>query len=311
MTKIAHYTLFAPAKINLGLRVLGRSPSGYHFLQTVFHTIAVADCLRIRVQPHAAARTTVSCSDPALPCGADNSAHRAVHLLRALGAPLGQVTVAIDKRIPIAGGLGGSSADAAAILRGLRHYLPASVSRQQLQTAALQLGADVPFLLSGGCAYALGRGERIDPMPSLHRRPLWLLISPFGCSTAAVFSALSASERAPASDPGRGVWRQTWRRDPASCLGNQLWPAACRVQPRLRQLSAWLTQQGVPWGLSGSGSTCYLLEPPRLAPPLGCRIIETHFLSRELLDDAAAYARATGDGPGDQTPASPQFPGRP
>lgn len=294
---IRHLRLLAPAKINLGLRIVGRESSGFHCLETVFHRIALADILYLEIQPPqknwhkspSSGHTTIICENTETPLDERNSAHRALNLLRQLGAPIGDVRLRIDKRIPIGGGLGGSSADAAAILAGLRHLLPAQVSRADLAQGALGLGADVPFLMGEqACAHGHGRGERLTSMRPWSGRPLWLIIPPWSCPTPQVFAALNDAERAPRSLLGCSFWQRLMdeitlnlrRPTPAKTHGllhNDLLSAALRVSPALNILTDWARAQGLPWALSGSGSCCYLLEAPSKPPPLGCRVMPTHF----------------------------------
>jgi len=148
----------APAKINLALEVVRRRPDGYHDLVTVFQTVDLAD--ELTFEP--ADALTLVCDDPELSTE-DNLVLRAARRL----APDRAARITLTKRIPVAAGLGGGSADAAAGLRGLRRLWGLHTTEGELLEHAAALGADVPFLLRGGTALAEGVGERIEALPAL------------------------------------------------------------------------------------------------------------------------------------------------
>ena len=153
-------TLKAYAKINLTLEVLGRRDDGYHEVATIMQTVDLHDTVSLTP----AEDITLSCDDPALE-SPDNLAYKAAQLLRDESGYTGGAHIAIEKAIPVSAGLGGGSSDAAATLRGLNDLWRLNMSTTQLQTLAARLGSDVPFLLQGGTAIALGRGERVRHLP--------------------------------------------------------------------------------------------------------------------------------------------------
>lgn len=188
-------TVFAPAKLNLFLNVLGKRPDGYHELETVMVTVGLYDILRFRPADRSA--TTLACRDArtrsqtsdtlGLSTGDDNLVLRAVHALRRrTGADHG-VHIELTKRIPLAAGLAGGSTDAAATLVGLNRLWNLGLPVTELHELASGLGSDVPFFLcEGGAAVCRGRGEIIEPvnLPGLH----FVIVRPAtGLSTAAVF----------------------------------------------------------------------------------------------------------------------------
>jgi 4-diphosphocytidyl-2-C-methyl-D-erythritol kinase len=178
--------LIAPAKINLSLDVLGRRDDGYHTVEMVMQTIGLCDY--INLQPRTDGKILVRCTHPNIPTPQENIAYKAASLLKKIteNNRLG-ATITIVKNIPLAAGLGGGSADAAAVLKGLNELWDLRLSPMELAQAGLQLGADIPFCLMGGTALAQGIGEVLQPLPS--PPPFWVvLLKPnVGVSTADVY----------------------------------------------------------------------------------------------------------------------------
>ena len=152
----------APAKLNLGLKILGRRADGYHDIVSVLQTVDLCD--RLVFTPAAPGETLIVCDHPDVPEGPKNLVHRAVEILRrATGADHG-VRVDLNKRIPTGAGLGGGSSDAATSLRALDRLWGLHLHPEKLAALAAELGSDVPFFLTGGTAVVTGRGERIRPV---------------------------------------------------------------------------------------------------------------------------------------------------
>ena len=216
--------LRAPAKLTWSLRVVGVRPDGYHLIDAEMVTLDIADTVRIE----AAARSTLTVSGP-FAAGVPTDDSNLV--LRALAATNRTANVHLDKQIPSGGGLGGGSADAAAILRW------AGVSDPQV---AAVLGADVPFCVVGGRARVTGIGEIVEPLP-LVERIVTLLVPPVHVSTPAVYRAWD--------DLG----------GPTADGHNDLEPAALVVAP---ELVRWRDRIGELSGevprLAGSGSTWFV-----------------------------------------------------
>jgi len=161
--------IFAPAKINLTLEVLGKRPDGFHEIRSVAQTISLGDCLRFQMSD----TTELSCSNPDWVLE-KSLVSQAVNLLRETAGCAQGASVAVDERIPLVSGLGGDSSDAAAALCGLNQLWGLGLSREELLRLAAQLGSDVPFLLYGGTALLEGRGELITSLPSPPR--LWVVV---------------------------------------------------------------------------------------------------------------------------------------
>ena len=175
----------APAKLNLFLHVTGRRPDGYHLLETVFQLIDLCDRVHVRLRTDGVIRRIGGL--PGVPPESDLIV-RAAHLLQqASGSPLG-ADLALDKVIPMGGGLGGGSSDAATVLRLLDRLWGLGWPDERLAELGLALGADVPFFLFGRTAYARGIGERLEP---LELPPGWyvLVAPPVAVPTDAVFRA--------------------------------------------------------------------------------------------------------------------------
>ena len=150
----------APAKLNLGLEVIGRRDDGFHEIATIFVAIDLCDRLTLTLSDE----LELICDDDAL-AGSDNLALRALEVLREETGYRGGARVELSKRIPAAAGLGGASSDAAAALIGGRDLWQSDLSDAQLHSMASRVGSDVPFFLRGGCAAGRGRGEILDPLP--------------------------------------------------------------------------------------------------------------------------------------------------
>lgn len=170
-------TIQAHAKLNLTLEILGRRPDGYHETASIMQTLDLADT--VAIEP--ADKLIVTCSAPGLD-GEANLAWRAADLLRRETGPGANAKagarISIEKRIPVAAGLGGGSADAAATLNGLNRLWNLDLSNDRLRSIAAKLGSDVPFLIEGGTAIALGRGERVRHLPTPPDLPWFVLAFP-------------------------------------------------------------------------------------------------------------------------------------
>ena len=162
--------LEAYAKVNLGLAVLSRRVDGYHAIDTMFQTVSLSDSLLIE-GPHSEVALKVSGRE--VDGGEANLAHRAACVLRDASGCAG-ISIELFKRIPVAAGLGGGSADAAAVLVGANELLGLGLSRPELEALGLQVGSDVPFLVRGGTARGRGRGERLENLPALAR--VWFVL---------------------------------------------------------------------------------------------------------------------------------------
>ena len=181
----------AHAKINLYLDVVGKREDGYHNLETIFHSIGLHDDVIIRRQETKG--ITIHCEHPKVPCNSHNLAHRAAQLLSDAVGGIGGTAIDIHKRIPVAAGLAGGSANAAAVLHGVNELFDLGFTQETLMHFGAKLGADVPFCLHGGAALGQGIGDQLTRLPALPDVPLLLLNPGIEISTAAVFKQLNFS----------------------------------------------------------------------------------------------------------------------
>mgnify|MGYP004699056489 FL=1 len=154
----------AYAKVNLTLAVGEKRPDGYHEVVSVMQRVSLHDTLTAEQTREG---ITLTCSDPALPSGEENLAHRAASLFFRETGIAGGAALTLEKRIPSQAGLGGGSSDAASVLLALRKLYAPALSDTELETMAAALGSDVPFFIRGGTQLATGRGEVLSPLPPL------------------------------------------------------------------------------------------------------------------------------------------------
>ncbi|SDB79899.1 4-diphosphocytidyl-2-C-methyl-D-erythritol kinase [Raineyella antarctica] len=256
-----------PGKINLALCVGPRRPDGFHDLATVFQSVSLADELTATPAPAGVVTVEVAGADAALVGPAeDNLAVRAARLLAATYAPDAGAHLQIVKGIPVAGGMAGGSADAAAALLACDRLWGLDVGTEALLDLAARLGSDVPFTAMGGTAVGHGRGERLRPVRVDHVFHWVLVTSGTGLSTPAVFRRFD--ELHPPQDVADpqipdGLLEALQAGDPvalAATLRNDLAEPALDLRPDLGATLGAGTELGALGGLlSGSGPTCAFL----------------------------------------------------
>lgn len=276
------------AKINLTLDVLERRTDGYHELATVMQTVDLYDTLCLTTTADGSVR--IICTRPELN-GADNLAARAAQALRERLALSQGVVIELQKRIPMAAGLGGGSSNAAAVLLALQQEWQLPLSPTDLLTIATELGSDVPFFLSGGLALCEGRGERITPLAAHWPRNMrWLLLvkPAISVSTAAVFHSLPASDFTDGT-PSRAISAalQAKKAFHLEDLHNGLERGVLERYPEVAQTRKELLLAGATFvQLSGSGPTLFapfseLVRATRVQQSLHERGYET-YLTRAI-----------------------------
>lgn len=263
--------LAALAKINLDLRVLHRRPDGYHELRTVFQTISLADGIDISFAP--ARRTQVTLESAVeIP---DNLILRAADAVLAATGRTGTLRFALRKRIPMGGGLGGGSTDAAAVLLALPVLAGQDLPWERVLEIAAELGSDVPYFLYGGTALGLGRGTELYPLPDLPARPGVLVAPGIHVSTPDAYRALGRELTSVPYSPILNTFQSlVWSLERGFLPGlaaerhggvsNDFEPVVFRQHPRLRRLHGTLRRLGAePARMSGSGSALFGLFPTR------------------------------------------------
>jgi 4-diphosphocytidyl-2-C-methyl-D-erythritol kinase len=240
----------APAKLNLFLHVTGRRADGYHLLQTVFRFIDQGDSLRFQLRADGDIRLTRPL--PGVPLERD-LCYRAAHLLQTSAGIRQGVDISLEKRLPLGGGLGGGSSDAATTLIVLNRLWGAGLSREALMQLGLQLGADVPVFIFGDNAWAEGVGEALTPIAL---DPAWyvVLVPPVNVPTATVFSAPELTRNTlPVTIPGFSGWLAG--RSGAQ-IRNDLEPVVIARYPAVGQHLDWLKQFGTA-RMTGSGACVF------------------------------------------------------
>jgi 4-diphosphocytidyl-2-C-methyl-D-erythritol kinase len=248
-------TLTAAGKVNLALEILGKRADGYHELATVMQTIDLADRLVLEDADELALTTT----SPDVPADGGNLALRAAAALREAAKVDRGVRVRLDKRIPVAAGLGGGSSDAAAVLLGLNRLWGLRWPRARLAEVAETLGMDVPFFLTGGVALGTGRGERVT---AVQGAPLALVLVNPGepLSTAAVYGRVAPAMYSDGTHTRTMVEALRTRKPSrvAASLYNGLEAAAAGIRPDLARMRAALAAAGaLGTVMSGSGPTVF------------------------------------------------------
>ena len=258
-------TVRVPGKVNLYLGVGDRREDGYHELATVFHAVSLSDEVTVREADLLSLQMFGEGAD-AVPTDERNLAWQAAELMADHVGRAADVEITIAKSIPVAGGMAGGSADAAAVLVAMNELWELGVPRRDLHAMAARLGSDVPFALHGGTALGTGRGEELTTVLARSTFHWVLAFGAAGLSTAAVYGEIDRLREAGAparlSDP-EPLLTALSAGDPhqlAPLLGNDLQPAALSLEPNLRRTLRAGTEAGALAGIvSGSGPTCAFL----------------------------------------------------
>ena len=252
-------------KVNLLLNILGKRPDGFHELETVMHPIQVHDQLSFTP---AGTGIQLTCSEPSLPTDSRNLVYQAAARFLEAANIKGGVRLRLEKKIPLAAGLGGGSGNAAITLLGLNELFDQPLTADQLQMLAASLGSDIPFFLQSKPALATGRGEHIQPLeffPAL-RGAAFLLIHPgFGIPTALAYQHLARFPAALNGKPGRAkklisLLQTAGLKEASAELYNSLEAPALEKYPLLALFQEFLRANGAAATLmSGSGSTTFAI----------------------------------------------------
>jgi 4-diphosphocytidyl-2-C-methyl-D-erythritol kinase len=270
----------APAKLNLMLRVTGRRADGYHLLQTVIRFIDYGDTLSFRVREDGVVNRVNDVAG--VPAAEDLSVRAARRLQKACGTHLG-VALTLRKRLPLGGGLGGGSSDAATTLLALNDLWRAGLPRERLLALALELGADVPVFVGGENALVEGIGERLTPL-DLPADWYLVLVPPVAVPTARIFSHNQLKrDSKPIKITAFSVEQ----------AGNDLEPVVCSEYPEVARHLAWLRQTAPAW-VTGAGACVFAAFPTEQAArqvwnqaPAGMQGFIARGLARHPLRDLA------------------------
>lgn len=269
----------APAKTNLYLDVHGKRPDGYHEITTVFLPLPqVADVVTLEILPEPGLRLT--CSRPDLPCDEHNLVWRAATTFAAAAGCTPAWAFHIDKRVPVAAGLGGGSSDAAAALKLLNRAAAAPLPPARLAALAVTLGADVPFFLQDAPAQATGIGERLEPVACRTRLPILLVNPLFPIPTPWAYRKLDETPRPPAPSAA-AMLAALDSGDPAAVAAaayNAFDFPVCRKYPLIRLLLDAMRRAGCLCAhVSGSGATLFGICPAPGDLPRAERVIRSEF----------------------------------
>ncbi|WP_280835467.1 4-(cytidine 5'-diphospho)-2-C-methyl-D-erythritol kinase [Mycolicibacterium frederiksbergense] len=262
-------TVRVPGKVNLYLAVGDLRDDGYHDLTTVFHAVSLLDEVTVR-NADMLSLTVAGEGVESVPTDERNLAWRAAELMAEHVGRAPDVAISIEKSIPVAGGMAGGSADAAAVLVAMNTLWELGVPRRDLHALAARLGSDVPFALHGGTALGTGRGEELATVLARNTFHWVLAFAHRGLSTPKVFGELDrlradAKGAPPRAEEPEPVLAALASGDPAelaALLGNDLQPAALSLYPDLRRTLRAGVEAGALAGIvSGSGPTCAFLCP--------------------------------------------------
>ena len=246
------------AKINLSLDVLGKRSDGYHEVSMIMQSVSLADEIILREAPDISLTVDV----PGLEADASNLAWRAAELVRQQCGIAKGVAITLKKKIPLAAGLAGGSADAAAVLRGVNKLWQAGLNQEQLLELGAQLGSDVPFCLLGGTRLATGRGTELEELPAMPVCGVVLAKLPVAVSTAWVYGHFAAAKVQQRPDlPGlKAALQEGSLEGVASRLCNVLESVTIEEHPEIQRLKDDMRREGAMASLmSGSGPTVFAL----------------------------------------------------
>lgn len=289
----------APGKINVAMRVGAQLPDGYHDVATAYQAVTLYEELHAERDTELSLEFAGPIFTGTLPLDRTNLVIRAAHLLQARSGYRGGARIRVVKRVPIAGGMGGGSADAAAALVGLDALWGLGLGREELLELGAELGADVPFALTGGTAIGTGRGDRLSPALARGSFHWVVALSEPGLSTPLVYGALDDLREHRADEPAgppsvdASVLQALRSGDPAAlaaALHNDLQAAALSLRPELGDLLELGERNGALAGIvSGSGPTIAFLAADLDAA-----------LSLQIALSAGRHTalRATGPAPG-------------
>lgn len=269
-------TRIAPAKINLGLDIVGTREDGYHLLETVFQAVSICD--RVTVTLTDAQGIALLCADPAVPCNEKNIAWKAAaRFCEAAGLNQG-MEITLEKHIPMQAGMGGGSTDGAAVLLALQELTGNPLSMEQLCQIAVKLGADVPFFLYGGTAYAAGIGEELEQLPPFAGKHLVIAKGTAGVSTAEAYGEIDSLQNLthPPVQQLRNALKQGADAAEIAPLCGNLFEEAVYL-PEVTEIRRIMLEQGALCSvMTGSGAAVFGLFDGQETAEQACEILKKH-----------------------------------
>lgn len=273
----------AYAKINIGLDVLRRRADGYHEVKMIMQTVDIYDELVLERRKEPGIELRMDNSE--LPSGGDNLICRAADLLFREKEITGGVNISLTKRIPIAAGMAGGSADAAAALRGLNELFDMGYSLKELQALGVGLGADIPYCLAGGTMLSEGIGEILTPLPAPPAAHLVIAKPDINVSTAFVYGNLHADSLAwhPDIDGMIAALQKGDLDGITGRLGNVLETVTVKAHPVIEQIKELLRKQGAENALmSGSGPTVFGIFKEKETAARAAEAVERGRLAKQI-----------------------------
>ena len=278
----------ANAKINLGLDVLGVRPDGYHEVRMVMQSLKLHD--DIGIGKNEENRILIKCDSDAVPSDESNLCYKAAQLLQEEYGISQGITVTINKRIPVAAGLAGGSADAAAALLGINETFSLGLSGEELRKQAVRLGADVPFCIFKKTALSEGIGERLTELPPLPECTILLFTPDIPVSTASVYKKLDQTgiDVHPDIDGMIAALKTGDLKGVVSLLGNVLEMVTEREHPIISAVKMKMKEFGALNAvMSGSGPTVFgIFEDPGEAQAAYSKLKHESFKGQLLLTDS-------------------------
>ena len=277
------------AKINLGLRILGKRPDGYHEIRTLYQTVALHDRLSVALIPGQDG-IGVECSHSGVPSGRGNLVFRACEVWKRARRFRGRIEICLEKHIPVGSGLGGASSDAAVTLLGLERLSGDQLDWAKRLRLAASVGSDVPLFFWGGRVLGCGRGEEVYPLDDLPLRHCLVVFPGFSVATAKAYREAGLRLTSP-SEARRVNSFGVWSRVPLETWGpaeNDFEPVVFAKWPQLARLKRQLLRAGAETALlTGSGSAVYAIfdSAPKLLRaskfvPATWQVSRTRTLSR-------------------------------
>lgn len=273
----------AYAKINIGLDVLRRRADGYHEVKMIMQTVDIYDELVLERRKEPGIELRMDNSE--LPSGGDNLICRAADLLFREKKITGGVNISLTKRIPIAAGMAGGSADAAAALRGVNELFDMGYSLTELQALGVGLGADIPYCLAGGTMLSEGIGEILTPLPAPPAAHLVIAKPDINVSTAFVYGNLHADSLAwhPDIDGMIAALQKGDLDGITGRLGNVLETVTVKAHPVIEQIKELLRKQGAENALmSGSGPTVFGIFKEKETAVRAAEAVERGQLAKQI-----------------------------